>query len=419
MGNEHWERLPLKQVAVAKKGKKSIMTSTSSFIDSVPLIDIEAMDKGNYRSFVDRKSSVICNKNDILVVWDGARFGLTGCNQEGAVGSTIMRLTPRSINSKYLFRFITSKYLFIQNKPKGMAIPHVNPEIFWNIIVPTPPVDEQVKIVEKLDFMLSKVIKAKGRLENIRILIKKFRQSILSAACSGVLTDENSNYDDERWAKVINSLQEDVLDSSFAMPSHWVCVPLKSIANGFQYGTSSKSDISGLIPVIRMGNLQNGIIDWNGMKYTSDLSEIKKYALEAGDVLFNRTNSPDLVGKTSIYESDRNAIFAGYLIRIKNKKDILLSEFLNYYLNSQYGREWCKQVRTDGVGQSNISASMLSTLPIPLPPIEEQREIVTQVQQLFKLADSLEAKYKKAMLQIDKLEQSILAKAFQGELIEA
>lgn len=365
----------------------------------------------------------LIKKQDILIVKDGATTGkVSYVSDEYPFDVSyvnehvfICRVNA-NVLSKYVYYYLRS----FQGNAQIMSTFHggaqggINSGFVDEVFIPLLPVNQQQQIVDNLDDLVPRVKAIRSRLEKLPILIKKFRQSILSAACSGVLTDEYSNYDDERWAKVINSLQDDVLDSGFTMPSHWVCVPLKSIANGFQYGTSSKSDISGLIPVIRMGNLQNGIIDWNGLKYTSELSEINKYALEAGDVLFNRTNSPDLVGKTSIYESDRNAIFAGYLIRIKNKKDILLSEYLNYFLNSQYGREWCKQVRTDGVGQSNISASMLATSPIPLPPIEEQREIVNIVQQLFILADSLEVRYKKAMLRIEKIEQAILAKAFSG-----
>ena len=211
-------------------------------------------------------------------------------------------------------------------------------------------------------------------------------------------------------------IKKDLSADLFKLPEHWIQATLKELANGFQYGTSSKSDKTGLVPVLRMGNLQDGEIDWTDLKYTSDTSEISKYALENGDVLFNRTNSPELVGKTSIYRGERQAIFAGYLIKIKHKKDILSSDFLNLCLNSKYGRDWCKQVRTDGVGQSNINAKVLSEFVIPLPPIEEQQDIVTRVNNLFALADSLDAKYKQAMQRIEKIEQSVLAKAFRGGL---
>ena len=203
----------------------------------------------------------------------------------------------------------------------------------------------------------------------------------------------------------------------YEIPGNWLWTELKELSNGFQYGTSTKSNKEGKVPVLRMGNLQNGLIDWSDLKYTDDDSETIKYNLEEGDVLFNRTNSPELVGKTSIYKGENKAIFAGYLIRIKNKRDYLNSDYLNYCLNSSRAKEWCNQVKTDGVSQSNINAQILGSFQIPLPPVEEQQEIVRRVEALFKIADQLEERYKKAQAYVDKLTQSILAKAFRGELV--
>jgi type I restriction enzyme S subunit len=191
---------------------------------------------------------------------------------------------------------------------------------------------------------------------------------------------------------------------------------LENLCEGFQYGTSAKSQKSGKIPVLRMGNIQNGKIDWTDLVYTSDKDEINKFILKQGDVLFNRTNSPELVGKTAIYRGEQPAIFAGYLIRIKNYPE-LNSEYLNYCLNTIYAKEFCQQVKTDGVSQSNINAQKLGKFPLPLPPLAEQHEIVRRVDALFKKADEIEARYKRAKAFVDKLTQSILVKAFRGELV--
>ncbi len=200
------------------------------------------------------------------------------------------------------------------------------------------------------------------------------------------------------------------------LPESWIITALGNLCEGFQYGTSAKSQKSGKVPVLRMGNIQNGRIDWTDLVYTSNEDEIDKFNLKQGDVLFNRTNSPELVGKAGIYRGEVPAIFAGYLIRIKNYP-VLNSEYLNYYLNSAYAREFCQQVKTDGVSQSNINAQKLGKFPLPLPLLPEQHEIVRRVEALFKKADEIEARYKKAKAFVDKLTQSILAKAFRGELV--
>src|SRR5690606_38025985 len=136
-----------------------------------------------------------------------------------------------------------------------------------------------------------------------------------------------------------------------------------------------------------------------------------------GDVLFNRTNSPELVGKTSIYKGEIPAIYAGYLIKIENNRDILDSDYLNFYMNTPQVKVWCNEVKSDGVSQSNINAKKLAELEISLPPLQEQQEIVRRVECLFAKADTIEARYLTLKAKIDSLPQSILHKAFKGELV--
>ena len=102
----------------------------------------------------------------------------------------------------------------------------------------------------------------------------------------------------------------------FDVPESWAWSRLGSICMPLQYGTSKKSDKAGKIPVIRMGNLQSGEIDYSDLAYSSDKEDIEKYCLNKNELLFNRTNSPELVGKTALYRADFPAIFAGYLVRI-------------------------------------------------------------------------------------------------------
>jgi type I restriction enzyme S subunit len=322
----------------------------------------------------------------------------------------------KNINVRYCFFFLRSHngQEQIMSSFHGGAQGGINSEFVHAVSIPLPPLNEQKRIVEKLNAILPKVKSAKARLAKIPAILKKFRQSVLAAACSGKLTED---WREHNYLK--NSYGGELANEEpYELSDGWLWVELKNISNGFQYGTSSKSVDKGKSPVLRMGNLQNGKIDWSDLKFTNDDSEIEKYALKYGDVLFNRTNSPDLVGKASIFKENRKAIFAGYLIRIRYKSEYILPDYLNYCLNTQRAKEWCKKVKTDGVSQSNINAQVLGTFLIPLPPLEEQHEIVRRVEKLFALADSLEARYKKAFARVEKLEQAILAKAFRGELVE-
>jgi len=329
--------------------------------------------------------------------------------------TTIAIQPKKELDVRYLYYFLQS--VNWDSIVSGVATPMLTISILGEIDIILPSIEIQRRIVSKLDAFLPQIRLNRSRIEKISTILKRFRQSVISAACSGSLIESFNEYDFDKWAEV-RILLNDRKNRINGLPSHWVLTNLGNLCDGFQYGTSKKSEASGLVPVLRMGNLQNGEVDWSGLKYSSDKSDMEKYALSDGDVLFNRTNSPDLVGKTSIYRGQGKAIFAGYLIRIRNKKDVLLSEYLTYCLNSNYGRKWREEVRTDGVGQSNINATVLASFPVPLPPIDEQKEIIKKAQQLLKIADSIESRHQKAMVGVDLIERSILNHAFKGELTE-
>jgi type I restriction enzyme M protein len=160
----------------------------------------------------------------------------------------------------------------------------------------------------------------------------------------------------------------------------WEMVELGEVCEKFQYGSSKKSLSSGEVVCLRMGNIQNGEIEWSDLKFAPRDEDFEKYLLEPGDVLFNRTNSPVHVGKTGIYRGERKSVFAGYLIRLKYRKDVILGDYLNYCLNTNKAKEFCQRVKTDGINQSNINAKVLATFQIPLPKIETQRQIVAQIE---------------------------------------
>lgn len=316
----------------------------------------------------------------------------------------------QGVDPTYIFHYCKTLKPWLESESSATTISIVNKGIFSTAPVPLPPLTEQTRIAQKLDELLAQVDTLKARIDGIPALLKRFRQSVLAAAVSGRLTEEwrSANFSKGVQESSITGCSED-----FA----WPVVRLGEVARDFSYGSSSKSQPIGDIPVLRMGNIQGGRLDWDDLVFSSDKEEIKKYSLQAGDVLFNRTNSPELVGKTAIYKGEQPAIYAGYLIRVRCG-ETLAPEFLNYCLNSPQGRDYCWQVKTDGVSQSNINAKKLADFRFCLPSVEEQKEIVRRVEQLFAFADQLEAKVASAKSRIDHLTQSILAKAFRGELVQ-
>ena len=164
-----------------------------------------------------------------------------------------------------------------------------------------------------------------------------------------------------------------------------------------------------------MGNITNiGTIDYSDLVYSSNEEDIKQYSLKKDDLLFNRTNSSDWVGKTAIYKEERPAIYAGYLIRIR---PILISpDYLNIVMNSSYYRNWCYNVKTDAVNQSNINAKKIGAYIFAMPQIDEQAEIVRLLNDLLIKEQQAKEAAEGVMEQIDLIKKSILARAFRGEL---
>ncbi|MEI6847496.1 MAG: restriction endonuclease subunit S [Chlorobiaceae bacterium] len=395
MGREHWVETTLDNVVLHKKGKKPKKLERSEFPKSIPYIDIEAFETGKIKQFADIASSNCCDNKDVLVVWDGARFGLTGYNQRGSVGSTLACLTPVIIETTYLLNFIQRCYSVIQSNPKGTGIPHVNPDIFWNLTIPLPPLNEQKRIVEKLDAILPKVKNAKARLEKIPVILKKFRQSILAAACSGRLTEE--------W-RVGKDLQ------------NWEEVKLKDVGT-IGRGKSKnrpRNDqklFNGPYPFIQTGDISQsgGFITSHSQTYNDlGLAQSKLWPEKTLCITIaaNIANTAILTYPACFPDSVVGFISnseKSELMFIKWIIDMIKNDLENY---------------APATAQKNINLGILNDVVFKCPSLEEQNEIVRRVEKLFAIADSLEARYRKAMERVEKIEQAVLAKAFRGELVE-
>jgi len=205
----------------------------------------------------------------------------------------------------------------------------------------------------------------------------------------------------------------------FEIPQGWEWCRLSLLIYPPKYGTSKKSVPSGLLPVLRMGNIQDGEIVFDKLVYSNDLDDNKKLLLQYGDLLFNRTNSAELVGKTAIFRGQRNAIFAGYLILLR--PIFINSEYLNLLLNTPYARDYCNEVKTIGVQQCNINAEKISNLLIPVPNLHETVAIVEKVKNIalpiIKYGEFYQKlKHLNRELPII-IRKSILQEAIQGKLV--
>ena len=226
-------------------------------------------------------------------------------------------------------------------------------------LVPQDPSDEPAEaLLERIRVEKQRLIK-EGK-------IKKDKHE------SVIFRRDNSHY--EKLDGIERCIDDEI---PFEIPDSWAWTSVGEVCTNIQSGSSQKSSPTGKIAVLRMGNLQNGRIVLDKLVYTSDSKEIEKYPLEYNDLLFNRTNSKELVGKVAIYKSEIPAIYAGYLVRLH--PILIYSDYLNYVMQSQYYWIYCQNVRSDAIGQSNINAEKLKRFVFPLPPLQEQIRIVNQI----------------------------------------
>ena len=205
----------------------------------------------------------------------------------------------------------------------------------------------------------------------------------------------------------------------FEIPKGWEWCRLRDVIYPPKYGTSSKSLSNGDVPVLRMGNIQDGEVVYDKLVFSNNVEDNRKYLLQDGDLLFNRTNSAELVGKTAIFKGNRHVIYAGYLILLRPIKTN--SEYLNYIFSSPYVRSYCKEVKTIGVQQCNINAEKVSQLLVPIAPFEEQMRIVDKIKEVLPSVDKYSiSQYNLDLLNVslsECLKKSILQEAIQGRLV--
>lgn len=402
-----WAATNLSEVVIARKGKKPTILLSEKKDGCIPYILIDEMEGRPIRSFTNDISMPIASEKDILVVWDGS-IGKTATGLKGAIGSTIAALTPFLVETAYLESFIKFSKPYIEQTSRGTGLQHINPDYFWTLQVPLAPLTEQRRIVEKLDRLLHKVNDSKERLEKIPAILKRFHQSVLAAACSGRLTAD--------WRED-DSYEED-------LPTGWKWNPLEELLQprgifdgpfGSNLKTADYTD-SG-VRVVRLGNV--GHLRFLGEKESFISREkyetLKKHTVGKGDIIFASFIDEE-IRVCLLPKLSTTAIAKADCFCLRPKEDVVDRQYLTYQLVSRktYNKLF---EEVHGATRPRINTTQLRKLGIRICPLPEQKEIVRRVEALFKKADEIEARYKKAKAFVDRLTQSILAKAFRGELV--
>lgn len=264
----------------------------------------------------------------------------------------------------------------------------IRPEKFLEIQIPLPPVEEQQRIVAKINELAAKI-------EEARCLRRKAMaeaETLLPSEISYLFSKGKEN----GWTTEF--LRDYMIDDC--------------------YGTSEKtSDDNSGTPIFRMGNIQSGRLDLRDLRYLHlNDKDRAKLLLKKGDILVNRTNSAELVGKCAVFDLEGEYGFASYLIRLRLDKDRAEPRLVASYINSPTGRAYMFSERKQMTGQANVNATKLKALPIALPSLPEQCRIVAYLDGLQAKVEALKHLQSQSSTELDALLPSILDKAFKGEL---
>ena len=436
--------------------------------NGLPIIRIQNLkdDRANFNfSDTQHEEKFKVRNGELLFAWSASLGAHIWRGQEAWLNQHIFRVDHRKIIDRlFLYYALTHITAELYTKAHGSGMVHVTKKKFEETSLALPPFNEQRRIVAKIEELLSELDKGIESLKKARAQLKTYRQAVLKQAFEGKLTakwreekrhklekpeqllarikhERTARYEQrlQEWKAAVRKWEADgksgrkprrpkkppkladlpreATERLPSLPESWTWDRLGWMTCGVEYGTAAKSAKAGRMPVLRMGNIQNAKFDWSNLVYTSDDNEIADYSLHQGDVLFNRTNSPELVGKTAIYRCERPAVFAGYLIRVNHIRTVINSQYLNLFLNSQIARQHGSRVKTDGVNQSNINGAKLSNYPFPYCSIEEQHTITDILERIFSLLEDTEANIAKELRKADALRQSVFKTAFSGQLV--
>lgn len=419
---DSWELVPLGEFVENEKGKKPKQESKEKSPEfNLPYIDIQAFEEGIIKSWTNGEGCRLCYEDDFLMVWDGSRSGLVGKGVNGALGSTLVRINFPGIFNDYAYYFLQSKFAEINSRAKGVGIPHVDPNLLWNYGFPIPPLNEQKRIVAKIEELFSELDSGIESLKTAREQLKVYRQAVLKHAFEGKLTApwREKNKDkiesaEQLLEKIIKETKPKKL-SNIANRDGITYCSVGEICTNLQYGYTASAKEEKCGPrFLRITDIQDGRVIWDGVPYCEiEPKNIAKYKLKSGDIVFARTGGT--VGKSFlIRDIPEDALFASYLIRLSPHPDIL-PEYLYFFL--QTNSYWEQVGLKKGGLQGNVNATTLASIELPLFSKEEQKIIAEEISKKFDYISAIESEIEVNLQKSEALRQSILKKAFSGQLV--
>ena len=345
----------------------------STYIDSAPQT---LSDKGAAQIKLVPRNSVLVSCIGIL-----GKVGIAG--KELATNQQINAVIfdDKLVDHKYGYYALGGLKPEMDARAPSTTVAIVNKSRFEALKIACPPLDTQQRIVAVLD----KADAIRRQRQHAMNLAHEFRRSVFL----------------------------DMFGDPATNPKKWEIGTIRDLVGEVNYGTSAKAGTTGGHEILRMGNVTyQGGWDFSDMKRIDILEkDSDKYLVKKSDLLFNRTNSKELVGKTAVYREEQPMAYAGYLVRAR-ANNYATTEYISAYLNSAHGKQTLRAMCRSIVGMANINAQEFQNIPIATPPVELQREYCAHTTRILEFEKKLGA----AISQSRKLFESLSQKAFRGEL---
>lgn len=435
--HDSWQRIPMDEIAKITNGFAFKSSEFNTNKDGLPLIRIRDVLKGNTSTYYSGPvpEGYLVNPEDLIVGMDGDFNTTIWCSEPALLNQRVCKIDidEEKYSKRFFFHTLPGYLSAINANTSSVTVKHLSSRTLQETLFPLPPLAEQKIIAEKLDTLLAQVDSTKARLEQIPQILKRFRQAVLAAAMNGKLTIqwrlENNELDrinlsdiDFFWRKLRNSKKnknqhEETLNNACSsnLPETWLNT---KIGNVFDVHVGST-------PRRNQPEFWNGDIPWvsssevafcrihatKEMITKKGLASTSTKIHPAGTVMLAMIGQGKTRGQVAILNID--ACHNQNTAAIRVPSDFASSEFLYFYLSQRYNDN-----REIGAGnnQKAMNKSIVESLIFPLPPLKEQHEIVRRIEQLFAYADTIEKQVNSALTRVNSLTQSILAKAFRGEL---
>ena len=381
----NWQSRPLGELATTTSGGTPSRTRKDYYGGSIPWVKsgelnddyIFETEEHITEEGLKNSSAKLFQSGTVLIALYGATVGKTSIlRTDASTNQAVCGITPGpALDAGYLRYHLISLRRELLSHRYGGAQPNISQQIVRNQKIAYPPLPEQMKIAHILS-TVQQAIETQERIIQTTTELKK--------ALMHKLFTEGLRNEPQKQTEI------------GPIPESWEVVELGNLLTVAQYGMSVKGTPDGNYPILRMTNQVDGkIVDRNLQYVEIDDADFEKFKVDRGDILFNRTNSLDLVGRTAIFNITGDFVFASYLIRLRTDEKQLNPFFLNCYFNTDEIQASLKSIATRAVSQSNISASRLKGFPVPNPDLDEQEEIVAHANALERKLDVHRSKLEK------------------------